>query len=211
MPFIIFAFLMAAVGFLAQNSVRSTFEKYSKQRPGRGLTGNQVAREILDSYQLQEVRIEAATSGPLSDHYDPENRVLRLSPEIGGVASISAVGIAAHEAGHALQYAEKYPALMIRTLLAPTIALGTLFISWILLAGVETHWYPNRHAGGLLCLIITLPVEFDASAQAKRLLYEHQLVSHQEMEGGSTVLNAAAWTCVVSALNAIFQLLLRQR
>ena len=224
MPFIIFALLMVVVGFLAQNSVRSTFEKYSKQRPGRGLTGNQVAREILDSYDLQEVRIEAATSGPLSDHYDPENRVLRLSPEVGDVASISAVGIAAHEAGHALQHAEKYPALMIRTSLAPTIALGTRFISWILLAGflgsmlgLRPIGIPTAMLGGLLYLIITfmafitLPVEFDASARAKRLLYEHQIVSRQEMEGVSAVLNAAAWTYVVSALNAIFQLLLRRR
>lgn len=224
MPYMILALLLVAVGFVAQISVRSTVKKYSKQRPSSDLTGKQVAREILNSYQLLEVRIETATSGPLSDHYDPENQVLRLSPEVGDVSSIAAVGIAAHEAGHAIQHAEKYPALMIRTSFAPMIAMGTRFISWILLAGFlgsllgfRLIGIPIVVLGGLLYLFIafmafiTLPVEFDASARAKRLLDERQIVSPKEMEGVSAVLNAAAWTYVISALNAIFQLLLRRR
>ena len=224
MPFILFTLLLVIAGFVAQYLVRSTFEKYASVRPSRGLTGNQVAREILDSYQLQGVRIEAATAGPLSDHYDPENRVLRLSPEVGDAVSISAVGVAAHEAGHALQHAENYPALMIRTFFAPVITVGTQYISWIILIGFLSSALGFRpigiltaSLGGLLYLMIAfmafiiLPVEFDASTRAKKLLYAHQIVSRQEMVGVNAVLNAAALTYVVTALNAILRLLLRRR
>jgi len=224
MPLLVFGLLLIVAGFIAQNAVRSTFEKYSKLQPARGLTGEQAAREILDTHGLQEVSIEEAKFGQLSDHYDLEKRVLRLSSEVGPVVSIAAVGIAAHEAGHALQHAEGYPPLEMRSSLAPKIALGIRLAPWIFLGGSLVGLFGLRQIGiplaalGLilyasvaLMSLITLPVEFDASNRAKKLLYHHQIIDRREMPGVSAVLNAAAWTYVVGALNAIFNLLIRRR
>lgn len=224
MQFLVLALVLMILGAIAQNAVMSTFKKYSAARPKRGLTGNQAARQILDHHGLYEVRIEEASWGQLSDHYDPEERVLRLSQEVGPVASIAAVGIAAHEAGHALQHAEGYSPLMMRTSMARTIAMGTRVIPFIFWGGFIASVVGFRQFGiplaalgmflaiGIAALsLVTLPVEFDASYRAKRLLYDHKIVDRQEMEGVNAVLNAAAWTYVVGALGAILRVLVRRR
>ena len=224
MPAIVIVLIVMGLGFIAQKMVGATVEKYSAQKPTRGLTGEQAAREILDTQGLHEVQIEEATFGQLSDHYDPEKRVLRLSKEVGPVVSIAAVGIAAHEVGHAIQHAENYPPLMQRSSLAPKIALGTRLLPYVFWGGIVVGIVGLPQLGVPLALFgtvlyvsvaamafITLPVEFDASARARKLLAQHKIVSRREMEGVSAVLNAAAWTYVISALSALIQLLIRRR
>ncbi len=219
--FLLFMIPTMILGFIAQNAVRSQFKKYSKVRTLRGLTGAQAAREILDSNSLYEVRIEEARGGQLSDHYDPRQRVLRLSPEVGRSPSVAAVGVAAHEAGHAIQHARGYAPLQLRSALVPAVQFGSSLAPWIILggfalqafAGMPTLGYYVAWLGvaayALVALfsIVTLPVELDASARAKKLLYQYNIVDRRELDGVKSVLNAAAWTYVVAALAAIVQVL----
>lgn len=209
------------LGFVAQQMVRSRFNKYSQVGNSRNLTGEQAAREILDSNQLYDVRIEQSSGGGLSDHYDPRGRVLRLSPDVGQSTSVAAVGVAAHEAGHALQHARGYFPLQIRSALVPAASFGSRLAPWIIMGGILLQaslglvTFGNTIAwlgvilfgAAALFTVITLPVEFDASARAKKLLYSHNIVSQQEMTGVNKVLNAAALTYVAAALAAIGQLI----
>jgi hypothetical protein len=160
----------------------------------------------------------------LSDHYDPHKAVLRLSKDVGTGVSIAAVGIAAHEAGHAIQHAESYGPLMMRSSLAPAIAIGMRVVPWIFWGGILLNLTPYRQFGIPLTLlgsviffgitvlsIITLPVEFDASKRAKHLLQKHNIVDRQEMPGVNAVLDSAAWTYVVGALSALLRMFLWRR
>ena len=206
------------LGFIAQGLVRSKFNKFSKVHTLRGLTGTQAAREILDSFGLYDVRIEESRGGRLSDHYDPRGRVLRLSPEVGRASSVAAVGVAAHEAGHAIQHANSYLPLQVRSSLVPAASLGSGLAPWIVIAGIVLAnlvgslgiWVAWIGVGlfGLAVLfsLITLPVEFDASARAKKLLYQYNIVDRRELSGVSSVLNAAALTYIAAALAALSQL-----
>jgi len=216
-----FCFLMLALvlGFVAQAAVKSKFNKYAKVRTMRGMTGAQAAREILDSNGLYDVTVEE-TQGFLSDHYDPRHRVLRLSPQVARVPSVSAVGVAAHEAGHALQHANGYWPLQIRSFMVPAVQIGSwlgpiVIISGIFLEilfrmsslGIAVAWLGvGLYALVAIFSLVTLPVELDASARAKKLLYQYNIVGQQELEGVSSVLNAAAWTYVIAALAALLQL-----
>ena len=208
------------LGFIAQQMVRSRFQKFSEVSTLRRLTGMQAAREILDSNGLYEVRVEESHGGQLSDHYDPRERVLRLSPEVGRVSSVAAVGVAAHEAGHALQHANGYAPLHLRSALVPAASFGSRLAPFIILGGILLQialglsqlgyyiaWF-GVILYGLMALftVVTLPVEFDASARAKKLLYQYNIVDKQELSGVSSVLNAAALTYVAAALAAIGQL-----
>jgi len=209
------------LGFIASAMVRSRFKKFSEVGTVRRLTGAQAAREILDSNGLYDVQIEEAHGGQLSDHYDPRGRVLRLSPEVGRMASVSAVGVAAHEAGHALQHAKGYFPLQIRSAMVPAVSFGSQLAPWIIMGGIILQFalglvsFGNLIAWfgvilyGLVALfsLVTLPVEFDASVRAKKLLYQYNIVDRQELGGVSSVLNAAALTYVVAALAALGQLL----
>ena len=185
----------------------------------RGLTGAQVARQILDSNGLYDVAVEE-TQGFLSDHYDPRSRTLRLSPDVARVPSVAAVGVAAHESGHALQHAKGYVPLQIRSFMVPAVQFGSwlgpiIIISGILLEaflhlsslGLAIAWFGVAlYAVVALFSVITLPVELDASARAKKLLYQYNIVDKQELAGVSSVLNAAAWTYVVAAIAALLEL-----
>ncbi|MEM7031642.1 MAG: zinc metallopeptidase [Chloroflexota bacterium] len=208
------------LGFIASRLVQSRFRKYSQVGTLRRLTGAQVAREILDSNGLYDVRVEESQGGQLSDHYDPRGRVLRLSPEVGRVASVAAVGVAAHEAGHAIQHAKGYFPLQIRSTLVPAASFGSQWAPWIIMGGIVLQFSLASGLGiaiawlgviafGLATLftLITLPVEFDASSRAKKLLYQHNIVDKQELSGVSSMLNAAALTYIVAALAALGQLL----
>lgn len=205
------------LGLWAQMRVRSAFGVYGKVANSRGFTGAQAARAMLDYYGLQDVRIEEV-NGFLSDHYDPRSRTLRLSPDVGRSPSIAAVGVAAHEAGHALQHAKNYAPLSLRSALVPATQFGSflgplLFMGGFLLQAITSFGY-NLAVVGLILFaltavfsVVTLPVEFDASKRAKQELVKMNILSQQEMVGVNKTLNAAALTYVAAAIAAIGQVL----
>jgi len=217
--FLCFMIPALILGFVAQSAVKSKFNKYSQVRTYRGLTGAQVARQILDSNGLYNVTVEE-TQGFLSDHYDPRSRTLRLSPDVARAPSVAAVGVAAHEAGHALQHAKGYMPLQIRSAMVPAVQFGSQLAPWIIMGGIILAAATSLGGLGLyigwfgvalyalvaLFSIVTLPVELDASSRAKKLLYQANIVDKKELEGVTSVLNAAAWTYVVAAVAALLQL-----
>ncbi len=196
----------------AQWKVQSAYNKWKQVPNSRGLTGAQAARYLLDSQGLSNVRIEQS-GGMLSDHYDPRDRVLRLSPENFTQPSIASVGIAAHEMGHALQHAQGYAPLALRSSLVPVANIGSSVGVWIMLAGIIMAWQPVAIIGlvlfglAFLFTIITLPVEFDASNRALRLMEQNSLLTTSEMKGARDVLSSAAWTYVAAAAAALLQVL----
>lgn len=214
-------FLLPALilGFIAQAVVKSKFNQFAQVRTMRGLTGAQVARQILDTNGLHDVTVEE-TQGFLSDHYDPRTRTLRLSSDVARAPSVAAVGVAAHEAGHALQHATGYVPLQLRSSLVPAVQFGSwlgplIIIGGILLEtllgatnlGLTLAWFGVAlYAVVAFFAVVTLPVELDASARAKKLLYQYNIVDQRELSGVSSVLNAAAWTYVVAALAALLEL-----
>jgi Zn-dependent membrane protease YugP len=217
--FILFIVLFI-LGIIAQSAVQGRFKKYSKVRNSRGLTGAQAAREILDTNGLGHVTIEEV-QGRLSDHYDPRNETLRLSPEVARVPSVAAVGVAAHEAGHALQHARGYTPLRLRSAMVPAVQFGSWLGPIIILAGLALQglmdlvelgnavaWFGLVIFGFVaIFALVTLPVELNASARAKKQLYQSNIVDQRELAGVNKVLGAAAWTYVVAALAALVQVL----
>lgn len=192
--------------------VKSTFKRYSTIGSASGITGAQAARIILDRNGLMNVSIEES-HGMLSDHYDPRGKVLRLSRDVYHSPSLSAIGVASHEAGHALQDAENYGALSLRQAMIPISMFGSN-LSWILLIlGMILNMFSLVTLGiflfslAVLVSIITLPVEFNATARAKMLMTNYGILTMEEQKGASRVLDAAAMTYVAAALTAILQLL----
>ena len=210
--FLLFALPGLLLGLWARSRVKGAVEKYSRVSTARGVTGAQVARSLLDSKGLYDVHIEES-KGFLSDHYDPRNRVLRLSPDIYNRPSIAAAGIAAHEMGHALQHANGYFPLQIRSAIVPVAQFGSslapfLFIIGFLLRFTALAWVGLILFGAAVVFtLITLPVEFDASKRAKRLLVGNGVLVGNEIEGVNKVLDAAALTYVAAAVAAIGQFL----
>lgn len=203
----------------AQWRVSSAFGKYSKIANDRNMTGLAAARWLLDQNNLQNVQVEMS-KGKLSDHYDPRVRVLRLSPDVANKASVAALGIVAHEVGHAVQHATAYAPLQIRNALAPAAGLGSnlggilVFVGIILYVmmgtgfGLNIAWFGVALFGAAVVFtMITLPVEFDASARARAMLRNTGLASVTESSGASAVLSAAALTYVAALLAAVGQLL----
>jgi hypothetical protein len=217
--FLLFMVPAMILGFIAQMAVKSKFSQYAKVRTIRGLTGAEVARKILDTNGLRNVSVEEI-SGFLSDHYDPGSRVLRLSPDVFRTPSISAVGVAAHEAGHALQHATGYAPLQFRSAMVPAVQIGSSLGPLIIIAGIFLEGMFRMSGLGMaiawlgiglyglttLFALVTLPVELDASSRAKQLLYQYNIVDKGELDGVTSVLNAAAWTYVVAAIGALLQL-----
>ncbi|MCM8748862.1 zinc metallopeptidase [Thermomicrobiaceae bacterium CFH 74404] len=196
----------------AQWRVHSTFGKYRNVPNRQGLTGAQVARMILDANGLYDVPVEL-TPGELTDHYDPRQRVLRLSMPVYGGRSVAALGIAAHEAGHAIQHKVGYVPLQLRSALVPAATLGSN-IGWIMiLAGIVIGatglaWLGIAFfSAGTLFALVTLPVEFNASSRAMQMLTTMGLVDRTEYEQNRQVLNAAALTYIAGFLAALLQLL----
>jgi Zn-dependent membrane protease YugP len=200
------------LGLWAQSRVRGTFNKYSKARTVNGLTGAEVARHLLDSNGLYDIRIEE-TQGRLSDHYDPRERILRLSPDVYQAPSIAAAGVAAHEMGHAMQHANGYGPLQIRSAIIPAVQFSSMLAPFIFLAGfllgfTELAWVGVGLFGlAVVFSLITLPVEFDASKRAKVQLSKSGILTTEEIGGVDKVLDAAALTYVAAAVAAIGQLL----
>jgi Zn-dependent membrane protease YugP len=191
---------------------RSAFKKYSKVRAMTGLTGAQAAERLLQSASISDVKV-VQTRGYLSDHYNPVTKKLALSEAAFGTPSIAAIGVACHEAGHAIQHAKGYKPLWLRSLLVPTANVGSKFGYFGMIIGLIMAWQGLFLIGALLFSavilfqLVTLPVEFDASARAKRLAVENGIVSSQEREGVDRVLNAAALTYVAAAVASLAQLL----
>jgi uncharacterized protein len=200
------------LGLYAQWRVKSSFSKYSKVRTQRGVTGAQVARSLLDAQGLHDVRVEES-KGFLSDHYDPRGKVLRLSPDVYHTPSVAAAGVAAHEMGHAMQDASQYWGLVARSAMVPAVQFGSwlgplIFFAGFLFLGETVAWIGLiLFAAVAVFALVTLPVEFDASARAKRLLVSHGILFEDEMQGVNRVLNAAALTYVAAAIQAIMTLL----
>lgn len=192
--------------------VKSAFNKYSKVANRSGLTGAQVAEEILRRNGLSHVQVLEAR-GFLSDHYDPSKQVVKLSPNVYGSNSVAAVGVAAHETGHAIQHAKSYTPLTLRNAMVPVASIGSNFAWVIIIAGFFMSMMGLVKIGILLFTavvvfqVITLPVEFNASARAKTILREYGLVSETDARGVNAVLSAAAMTYVAAAASAVMTLL----
>jgi len=210
LDYLLFISPAIALSIVATIWVKLAFSRWDRRALSSQMAGAQAARLLLDASGLRDVRIERV-AGFMSDHYDPRAKVLRLSPKVHDGRSVSAVGVAAHEAGHALQDAEHYTPLVWRTALVPIATLGSN-LTWILLAlGVFFHISGLYTAAvflfGAVVLfqLVTLPVEFNASSRAKAALASHGIVSQVELGGVSSVLTAAAMTYVAAALTAILQ------
>lgn len=196
----------------AQAWVKSRVNRWSRVATSRGMTGHQVAQRILDAEGIRDVRIEQV-QGVLSDHYDPRNKTLRLSEDIYHGRSVTAAGIAAHEVGHAIQHKEGYAFMKMRQAMVPVANIGTNLGLIAVIAGLVIGVTGLAMVGVLLFAgfvaftLVTLPVEFDASARAKRVLAANGIVSAEEALGVNQVLTAAAATYVAAAATAILQLL----
>ena len=192
--------------------VKANFKKYSKVASMRGITGAAAAQEILRASGIDDVEV-VRTSGMLSDHYNPISRKLALSESVYDSHSVAAVGIAAHEAGHAIQHAQHYAPLWIRSMLVPTAKIGSSLGYIVMFAGLFLQSTGLFLVGAvmfsmvLVFQLVTLPVEFDASARAKQLVVAHGIISDREREGVNKVLNAAAWTYVAAAASTLMMLL----
>ena len=196
----------------AQMMVSSNFKKYSQVYNRRGYTGADAARMILDSNGLYHVRIERV-SGNLTDHYDPKAEVIRLSASVYGSASVAAVGVAAHEAGHAVQHATGYLPIKIRSAIIPVTQIGSQLSIPLILLGFLFQLKPLVFVGILfyataaLFQLVTLPVEFNASSRAMKVLEQSEMLAGDELAGAGKVLRAAAMTYVAALLTALAQLL----
>ncbi len=222
MPFFMFydpTYFLVLIGvvlsLLASARVKGTFNKYSQMRNSRGMTGAEAAEQVLHGAGIYDVRVERI-AGNLTDHYDPRSKVLRLSDTVYGQTSVAAVGVAAHECGHAIQHAKGYGPLKFRNVLVPVANFGAK-IAWpLILVGLlinsESSWFIIQ-AGiiafslAVLFQLVTLPVEFNASNRAIRVLADRGMMFGEEIVAAKKVLNAAALTYVAGAAASILQLL----
>ena len=197
----------------AQMRVKSTYKKYARVRSRSGMTGAQAAQRILQLTGIYDVRIEHVR-GELTDHYDPSGKVLRLSDSVYGSDSIAAIGVAAHECGHAVQHDKGYAPLNFRTALVPVANIGSrIGIPIIILGAVLSMNQPLIHIGiwvfalAVLFQLVTLPVEYNASGRALAMLGNYGMLAQDEVKGCRKVLSAAALTYVAAAATAVLQLL----
>lgn len=212
-PTYILVLIGAVICMIASAKLKSTYSKYSRIRSMSGITGAETAQRILYSQGIRDVPVEHI-AGDLTDHYDPRSRVLRLSDTTYGDTSVAAVGVAAHECGHAVQHATGYALLNIRNAIAPVVSIGSN-LSWpLILLGVILSWNPVLIRLGIwlfalavLFQLITLPVELDASRRALCLLKENGILYQDEVPGAKRVLSAAAMTYVAGLLSVILQML----
>lgn len=199
------------LGLWAQMRVSSAFKKYSAVHARNGMSAEEVARSMLNRADCGDVSVRSV-SGNLTDHYDPRNNTLRLSDGVYGSTSVAAIGVAAHECGHAMQQHEGYAPLKLRSALVPVVNLGSNLYFPIFLLGLLFSWEPLLYVGiacfalTLVFSLVTLPVEFNASGRALRVLEQQGYLSGEEMDGARAVLNAAAMTYVAAAISSLLQL-----
>ena len=210
--YILFALPALLLSLYATVLTKSRFARYSQIQPSSGMTGAEAARRLLDRQGLHDVEVDQ-TQGFLSDHYDPSSRVLRLSPDVYGTSSLSAVGVACHEAGHALQHASGYAWLGFRNALVPVTQIGSYLSYIVLMLGFMLQHPKLIVLGiglffvGVVFSIVTLPVEWDASARARRLMVASGIVAQTEQEDAGKVLTAAFLTYVAAAVSALLTFL----
>lgn len=196
----------------AQFKVNSTFNKYSKMRASRGYTAAQIARNMLDENGLYNVSVERV-SGNLTDHYDPKANVIRLSHSVYNSTSVAAIGVAAHETGHAIQYAKGYAPIKLRSAVIPLTQIGSTLSMPLILLGFVFSMRPLVIGGIILFSLvalfqlITLPVEFNASRRALEALENREYLYDEELVGARKTLSAAAMTYVAALLVSLMQLL----
>lgn len=210
-PMDIFIFIALGISIWAQFRVKGNFNKWAEVSTKTRMSGAEVARKILDDNGLHDVSIEVVP-GKLSDHYDPMNRVIRLSEEVYYGCSIASVSVASHEVGHAIQHQQSYKALVVRhkifplanlaSGIAPFMFLGGMLLQQLSLIGVGTLFF----SAAVAFQLITLPVEFDASKRASNLMLSQGILYSDEERGVKKVLNAAALTYVAATLMAVFEL-----
>lgn len=214
-PTLIFALIGLVLSLLASARVNTVFNKYSRVMSRQGITGAIAAERILHSQGIYDVRIERV-SGKLSDHYDPRSKVLRLSDSTYGDTSVAAIGVAAHECGHAVQHAKGYGPLAVRSALVPLANIGSSLGYILVIIGLLF----TRNTGTMLITIgliafscavlfqiVTLPVEFNASSRALVMLEGQGILGSEEIKGSRKVLSAAAMTYVAAAATSILQLI----
>lgn len=200
------------MGLWAQNKVKRTFAKFSQVPVRNGMTGAQAAAAVVRSSGLEGVEIREVP-GRLTDHYDPRNRTLNLSPDVGQASSVAALGVAAHEAGHAVQDARNYVPMRVRQTFVPVASIGSsfaipvIFVGLILGATGLTNIGLALFTAIVVFQLITLPVEFDASKRALVALSDGRLLEADELDGAKQVLSAAAWTYVAAFVAALSQLI----
>ena len=196
----------------AQFKTQSVFKKYAKIESSRGVTADQVAGQIIRTYGINDVGIEKVP-GELTDHYDPSKKVLRLSETVYGNSSIAAIGVAAHEAGHALQHANGFGPIAVRNAILPLVnitsnlAIPLFFIGMIFSLPVLLKLGIFLFAGVVVFHAVTLPVEIDASGRALKILQTGSFLNSEELKGAKAVLTAAAMTYIAAALMAILNLI----
>jgi Zn-dependent membrane protease YugP len=210
--YLLFMLPALALSLWASFKTRSTFNKYSRVRAATGLTGAQAAQRMLQSAGIQDVAI-VRTRGRLSDHYNPVTKKLALSEPVYDQPSVAAIGVACHEAGHAIQHQEKYAPLWLRSVLVPTANIGSSVGYLVMIGGLIMGMMKVFLLGAvlfsmvLLFQLVTLPVEFDASSRAKKLAFANGIVMDSERQGMAKVLNAAALTYVAAAVSTLLTLL----
>lgn len=207
----IFLLLMLILPILAQLGVTSTFKKYSTVNNSRGFTAEQVARQILDSNGLYNIRIERI-SGNLTDHFSPDENVVRLSDSVYGKTSVAAIGVAAHECGHACQHAESYAPIVLRSKIVPVVNICSKFWYFIFILGIIISNYLvylgiAMFSAVVIFQIVTLPTELDASHRALQTLESDGILEMSEISPAKKVLTAAAMTYVISLVTSIMQLM----
>lgn len=217
MSYVILVLPCILLSLWASSNVNSTFKKYSRQFSSRGLTGAEAARRVLSAHGVGNVRIERV-SGNLTDHYDPRTNVIRLSDNVFGNTSTAAIGVACHEAGHAVQYAQGYAPIKLRAAIIPVTNFGSRLAMPLILIGLLLAAFGNLSVLfidlGIACFglslvfqLVTLPVEFNASNRALRAIADSNLLTEDEQAGARKTLQAAALTYVAATAVAFAQLL----
>ena len=211
-PLYFLILISVVIAMVAQYKVKSTYSKYSRVRSDLGLTGAQAAQKILNMNGIYDVSIQHI-AGDLTDNYNPRNKVLSLSDAVYNSTSIAAIGVAAHECGHAIQHDEGYSFLKFRTMLFPIASFGSQFSFILILLGLFFGSFSVLIDVGIILFsfavlfqIVTLPVEFNASSRALALLSDNGILYDSEVDQTKKVLSAAAMTYVASAATAIIQL-----
>jgi len=211
---IILLVLAIGISFWAQSQVQNKYAHFSKVPTENGINGYQVARRILDSKGLQNVDIQVSQRGLLSDHYDPKTNTVNLSPKVYNDSTVASVAVAAHEVGHAIQYAENYSFVGIRNMLLPATIVSS-YLGWVAIMiglfsdSLDFLFWIGLMMIGVLALfqLVTLPLEFNASSRALRILEEDNYISIDEVADSKSMLNAAAMTYLAAFLASLLTIM----
>jgi len=209
--YLILLLVVMGISFYAQNKVQKTFNQYAQMPVSSGLRAEEIAGQLL--YRANSPVQNTAVQGSLTDHFDPRSGVVGLSTQVYGQSSIAAVAVAAHEIGHVMQYQEGYAPIRLRNAILPVASIGSYAAPWIVILGLMMGSFNLAMAGVILFgamlvfQVVTLPVEFNASSRALRMLEEGNYITYEESDGAKKVLNAAAMTYVWAAVASLISFL----